>query len=139
MQICKVASERAHPHDFPAFSAGDCASVPIGSWCASGAHPLIGFGRKLERDVAGRAGHCLRLLGIGLKTNMFKSVTRPSIARCRRWGPSTLCTHRPRKRSQRGSPLSRPDPPPSGLSPIVRVASIPSSPHPPCNVKKLHQ
>jgi hypothetical protein len=81
MQICKVASERAHPHVFPAFSAGDCASVPIGSWCASGAHPLKGFGRKLERDVAGRAGHCLRLLGIGLKTNMFKicdeAVDRP--------------------------------------------------------------
>ena len=72
MKIRKVASERAHPHVFPAFLAGDCASVPVGSWCASGAHLLVRFGRKLEPDVAGCAGHPLHLLGVDLKTNTLE-------------------------------------------------------------------
>ena len=72
MLICKVAAKRARPHVFPAFSAGDCASVPFGSWRPSGAHPEVGFGRELEADGTWRAGHCLRLLDVGLETNTFE-------------------------------------------------------------------
>ena len=63
--ICKVAAEKARPHVFSAFSAGDCVGVPIGGWCASRAHPSVGVGRELESDFAWRACHCLRLLGVG--------------------------------------------------------------------------
>ena len=72
MKIREVASKRACPHVFPTFSAGDFVSIPIGSRCASGAHPLVEFGLKLETDVTGRAGHCLCLLGVGLKTNTIE-------------------------------------------------------------------
>jgi hypothetical protein len=76
MLICKVAAKRACPYVFPAFSAGDCASVPFGSWCPSGAHPEVGFGRELKADGTGRAGHRLRLLDVSLKTNTFECADK---------------------------------------------------------------
>jgi hypothetical protein len=72
MLIREVTAERARLHVIPAFSAGDLASIPIGSRCASSAHPEVGLVQEMEVNVAGRAGHRLRLLGVSLQTNTFK-------------------------------------------------------------------